>query len=104
VERILLDGRSVESTGEVSVTSRNGAVEHGLQRGEAISDGTRIDVPAHLVVVIVSTGAKSETTLEPGSSVTFVSTGSGELISSHGGKATFSIVPGALDFFRVRSG
>ena len=57
-----------------------------------------------LVVVIVSSGEKSTVTLEPGSTVTFVSTGTGELVASNGGKSIFSVVPKALDFFRVQSG
>ncbi len=103
VARLLLDGREVKSAGGVTVT-RGSTTEHALHRGEAIVDGTRIDVPAHLVVVITSTGGKSMTTLEPGSSVTFVSTGSGELVSSNGGASVFSVVPHTLDFFRVQSG
>ena len=103
VARLLLDGRQVISAGGVTVT-RGGTTEHTLHRGEAIADGTRIDVPAHLVVIIASTGGKSEATLEPGSSVTFVSTGSGELVSSNGGRSVFSVVPHTLDFFRVQSG
>ncbi|MBV8530974.1 MAG: tetratricopeptide repeat protein, partial [Candidatus Eremiobacteraeota bacterium] len=103
VQQILLDGRPVQSTAGVTVT-RGGITERTLRRGERIRDGTRIDVPAHVVIVITSTGAKSTTTLEPGASVTFVSTGSGELLSSNGGRALFSVVPKTLDFFRVQSG
>jgi hypothetical protein len=103
VLRILLDGKSVESAAGVTV-SRRSISAHDLRRGEIIADGTRIDVPAHLVVIIVSSGGKSTTTLEPGASVTFVSTSSGELVSSNAGKSIFDVVPNTLDFFRVQSG
>ena len=104
VTDIRLDGRPVASAAGVIVTPRGAKAEATIKLREVIADGTRIDVPAHVTVTIVSSGAKSTITLEPGSSVTFLSTGSGELVSSNGGKATFDIVPGALDFFRVQSG
>jgi hypothetical protein len=102
VLRILLDGKPVDAAAGVTV-SRGAIVEHMLRHGEVIPDGTRIDIPPHVIVVISSTGQKSTVTLEPGASVTFVSTGSGELVSSNGGKSIFSIVPNTLDFFRVQS-
>src|SRR5271156_2997474 len=104
VEQILRDGKPVASASDVTVTPRGGKAETAIRLGETIDDGTRIDVPAHVVLVVVSSGAKSTITLEPGSSVTFVSTGSGELVSSNGGHAIFSVVPNSLDFFRVQSG
>ena len=104
VQDILRDGKSVASADGVKVTTPAGSVETSIRRDEPIADGTRIDVPAGIEVVVVSTGGKSTATLKPGSSVTFVTTGSGELVSSNGGKAIFNIVPKSLDFFRVRSG
>ncbi len=104
VKAIQRDGADVASADGVTVTFAAGKVEHAIRRDEAIPDGTRVDVPAGIVVVIESTGAKSSATLEPGASVTFISTGSGEFVASNGGKTIFSIVPKSLDFFRVQSG
>jgi hypothetical protein len=104
VQQILRAQKTVSSAAGVTVTPREGQTETTIRRGETIADGTRIDVPAqsNLVIVIVSTGGKSTVTLEPGASVTFVSTGQGELIASSGGGNTiFSVVPRGLDFFRV---
>ena len=103
VQRLLLDKKPVQSATGVTLTL-GAAVRHILQVGEIIADGTRIDVPPHLVVTIVSSGNRSITTLDPGASVTFVSTGSGELLSSNKGTSRFSVVPHTLDFFRVQSG
>ena len=72
--------------------------------GETIADGTRISVPARVLVIVTSTGVKSTVTLEPGSSVTFVSTGGGELVTSDAGASIFTVLPRSLDFFRVQSG
>jgi tetratricopeptide (TPR) repeat protein len=104
VKQILRDGQQVASADGVAVTPPGGKPEATIRQGESIVDGTRVDVPAHLVVVIVSTGAKSTITLNPGSSLTFISTGSGEYVSSNGGHVGFSVVPGSLDFFHVQSG
>lgn len=104
VKQILIDGRDVASTTNVSLIIRGEDPRHALHVGEQIDDGTRIDVPQHVEVVIVSTDEKSTATLEPGASVTFVSTGSGELVRSNGGKTIFDVVHGALDFFRVQYG
>ncbi len=103
VQQLLLDQKPVQSASGVTVTAGT-AVRHILQVGEIVADGTRIDVPPHLVVTIVSSGDRSTTTLEPGASVTFVSTGSGELLSSNKGTSRFNVVPHTLDFFRVQSG
>lgn len=105
VQQVLLDGKPQASATGVTVTQGT-TITHTIKRGEAIPDGTRIDVPAGVVVVVVvvSTGGKSTVTLQPGASLTFVSTSSGEVIAHNAGNATFSVVPGALDFFRVQSG
>jgi tetratricopeptide (TPR) repeat protein len=103
VQQILRDGKPVDSASGFTL-SHAGIVEHTLRRDETILDGTRIDVPARLTVIIVSSGLKSMATLQPGSSVTFVSTGSGELVSNNAGHVIFHVVTGALDFFRVQSG
>ena len=79
VRDILLDGKQVQTVDGVTVT-RGGSVAHALRVGEAVPDGTRIDVPARVSLVIASTGDKSTATLNPGASVTFVSTGSGEAL------------------------
>ena len=101
VKSISFNGQGVDSA---SVTVKRGSVvEHSIRRGEPIADGTRIDVPANTIVVLERAG-KSTVTLEAGASVTFVSTGTGETISNNGGKSLFSVIPGALDFFRVQSG
>lgn len=84
VTRILVERRPVSSVAGVTVT-RGGAVAHSLRLGETIEDGTRISVPARVVVTVTSTGEKSTVTLEPGASVTFVSTGAGELVTSNAG-------------------
>ena len=70
VKQILLDGQDVASASAM-VTLRAGTVEKTIQRGERIDDGTRVDIPAHVGVVIVSTGGASTVRLEPGASVTF---------------------------------
>src|SRR5271168_5113507 len=77
VQNILQDGKAVPTAQGVKVTSAAGKVENVIRRGEAVPDGTRVDVPARVVITVVSAGGKSTATLETGSSVTFVSTGSG---------------------------
>jgi hypothetical protein len=105
VQQILLDGKAVAYAADVVVRQRGSATPmKGIRRGQAIEDGTRIDVPAHVSLVVVSTDAKSTATLEPGASVTFVSTGSGEVVRENSGTTRFSVIPRALDFFRVQSG
>ena len=104
VKQVLVRGADVASAQGVTVTLRDGSVTHTLQRGETIADGTRVDVPDGVVAVIVSTGEKSTVTLEPGSGVTFVSTGQGELVRANHGKALFEVVHNSLDFFRVQYG
>ena len=103
VQQLLLSGEAETSATGVTVTEGT-TVQHTLSKGENIPDGTRIDVPANLVVVVESTGGKSTVTLDPGSSLTFVSTGAGEVIARNAGNATFSVVPGSLDFFKVQAG
>ncbi len=103
VQAIFVDGRRVESAAGITVT-RGGSIQHTLRRGETILDGTRVDVPAHVEVIIVSTGGKSSATLQPGASITFVSTGLGELVRINAGHAIFNVVPGTLAFFHVRYG
>ena len=103
VHEITDNGRAVGAAAGVTVT-RRGTVEHGIRRGETILDGSRIDVPAGVVVVIESSGAKSRVTLEPGASVTLISTGGGELLEASAGQSLFTVVPNSLDFFRVQSG
>ena len=49
----------------MKVTSVAGSSENEIRRDETIADG-RIDVPAGVVVIVASTGAKSTVTLEPG--------------------------------------
>lgn len=102
VKQLLIDGKDVASATGVTIALKTGVVEHMIRRGEAIADGTKVDVPQHLVVVIVSSGAKSTATLEPGSSLTFVLTGKGELVRINAGKVYFDVVDYALDFFRVQ--
>jgi hypothetical protein len=104
INRILHDGKPVPSASSVTLALASGKVMRGVHVGETIIDGTRIDVPRHLIVIIVSSGGKSTTTMEPGSSVTFVSTGRGELAVVNRGKADFKVVPGSLAFFHVRYG
>jgi tetratricopeptide (TPR) repeat protein len=104
VSRILLDGKQVSSAAGVTVTPRSGPAGKSLRLQERIADGTRVDVPAHVVVVIVSTGALSTARLEPGASVTFVSTGKGEQVRTNAGQVFFDVVHDALDFFRVQYG
>ena len=102
VNRIFLDDKSVQSA-PVTVI-RGSTVAHVLHVGDVVVDRTRIDVPSNVVVVFKSMGEKSTITLERGASVTFVSTGKGELVSSNAGTTLFSVMPKALDFFRVQSG
>ncbi len=103
VREILLDGKSVEWVNGATV-SRRAMVEHAVRRGEPIPDGTRVDVPAHVELIITSTGGKSAVTLPPGSSVTFITTDQGEWDSVNAGDPIFSDVPGALDYFHVQAG
>lgn len=101
VKAILRDGIAVASDAGVTLNYRDGRVVHSIARGERIPDGTRIEVPARVKIVLVSTGAKSTTTLGPNSSFTPMQTGAGELSSLDRGSAWFSVVRGALDFFQV---
>ncbi|MBV9263015.1 MAG: tetratricopeptide repeat protein, partial [Candidatus Eremiobacteraeota bacterium] len=100
VQDVFLDGKAVASAPSTLV--RGATVARTVHRGEIIQDGTRVDVPAHVVLVVANV-AKSKVTLQPGSSVTFVNTGAGELVKSNRGLAIFSVVPKALDFYRVQS-
>ena len=104
VGQIVRDGKAVDSAEGVTVTPASGPAQHVLRRGETIADGTRVDVPAHVVVVIVSTGGASTARLEPGASLTFVSTGRGEVVRSNAGQTLFDVVHNALDFYRVQYG
>jgi hypothetical protein len=104
VSRILLDGKDVASATGVTVTPREGNLRTLVQRGDPIGDGTRVDVPAHVVLFIASTDNKSTARLEPGASVTFVSTGKGERIRANAGTVFFDVVHDALDFYRVQYG
>ena len=104
VGQILRDGKAVDSADGVTVTPAAGPAQHVVRRGETIADGTRVDVPAHVVVVIVSTGGASTARLEPGASLTFVSTGRGEVVRSNAGQMLFDVVHNALDFYRVQYG
>jgi tetratricopeptide (TPR) repeat protein len=103
VKQILVDGKDEASAG-VTVTPKGAPPQTTIQRNEPIPDGTRVDVPAHVVVVIASTDEKSTATLEPGASITFVSTDKGELLRSNAGKTFFDVVHNSLDFFRVQYG
>jgi hypothetical protein len=107
VQQILVDGKAVDSANGVTVTPPNARpddIQHVIRRTEQINDGTRVDVPARIEVVIVSTGGTSTATLEPGASDTFVSTDKGELVRSNAGKTLFEVVHNKLDFFRVQYG
>jgi tetratricopeptide (TPR) repeat protein len=104
VSAILLDGKDVASAAGVTVTPPAGAPQHTIRLHETIPDGTRVDVPARVVVVIVSTGGASTARLEPGASITFVSTGKGEQVRADGGQVFFAVVGKALDFYRVQYG
>jgi tetratricopeptide (TPR) repeat protein len=104
VKQILLDGNDVASATGVTVTPSNGKAENVIRRGEALADGTRIDVPAKIKIILVSTGSKSATTLGPNSSFTIVQTGKGETSTVNRGEVSFSLLHGALDFFHVRGG
>jgi Tfp pilus assembly protein PilF len=104
VQQILRDGVPVASAAGVTVTPQGGPAQSSVRRGETIADGTRIDVPAHLVVIAVSTNGASTTRIEPGASITFVSTGTGELVRVSAGQAFFEVVHNALNFFRVQYG
>jgi hypothetical protein len=100
VSQILRDGSAVASAG-VTLTFQGGKVAHSIKRSEMIPDGTRIDVPAHVKITLLSSGAKSTITLGPNSTFTLTLTGKGESSSLDRGSALFSVVHGALDFFQV---
>ena len=104
VRDIFLDGNAVSSAGVSIVLPGSTSAATGIHVGQAIADGTRLAVPPHVSVVVVSTDTKSTATLQPGADVTFVSTGSGEVVAQHAGTSLFSVVSRALDFFRVQSG
>lgn len=105
VARIAQDGRPVAAAPGVVMTSHAGTVTTAIRRGDFIPDGTRVDVPAHIVVVVAGTSGKSTVVLDPGSSVSFLSTSdSGELLAAHRGRSTYSVVTHSLDFFRVQTG
>lgn len=101
VARILRDGSQVSKASDVILTLTGGTVVHGISQGASVADGTRIDVPARVSVVLVSSGAKSTTTIGPNSSFTPVTTGQGELSRVNSGNVVFDVVHGALDFFQV---
>jgi len=101
VSQILRDGAAVASANGVTLTFRDGKAVHSIARGEVIPDGTSIVVPAHLKIVLVSSGAKSTTTLGPNSTFTLTLTGNGESSNLARGSAWFSVLHGALDFFQV---
>jgi len=50
VKRILLDGKDVASADYVIVTPTSANAQTTIHRGETIADGTRIEVPEHVVV------------------------------------------------------
>ncbi len=102
VRQLRMGDRELRSASDVTI-ARGGTVAHAIRVHERIDDGTRIDVTGNLTVVVVSSDNKSTITLEPGSSVTFVSTGKGELIAANGGTSQYFVEPHSLDFFRVQS-
>jgi len=93
--------RSQPGAAVPTLTLPNGRPER-LVLHQTLPDGSRIDVPLRVTVVIASTDAKSITTLRPDTSFTLVSTGAGERSTIGHGSALFSIVHGALTFFQVR--
>lgn len=99
VQQILRDGEPVTSAAGAMVTLPAGGSESVIRRGEVIAAGTRIDVPAYTVVVIVGLGGRSSITLRPGSSFTLAKSSSGELVTTNAGSTIFSIISRALNFF-----
>lgn len=101
IEQLAYDGKTETKDSDVTITPNNGQPVRGVKLGDPLPDGARIDVPAHVTVTLVSTGAKSRIVLSPHSSFTPLQTANGESSSMSFGQAAFSVVHGALDFFRV---
>src|ERR1700681_2625409 len=100
VTRILRDGIE-KSDAPATLRYPDGRISHSIVRGQRIKDNTSIEVPAHVKVVLVSSGDKSTTTLGPNTSFTPTLTDKGESSRLERGNAFFSVVHGALDFFQV---
>lgn len=77
------------------------AVPHhaGLAVGDAIPDGTRIRVPARVTLRIAAHGDTIE--LAPGADLRVIATGAGVAAALEAGRASFTVTPHLLDFFRV---
>ena len=101
IEQLAYDGKPETKDADVTITPNNGKPSRGVKQGDVLPDGARIDVPAHVTVTLVSTDAKSRIVLSPHSSFTPLQTANGESSSMPFGQAAFSVVHGALDFFRV---
>ncbi len=70
--------------------------------GDPLPDGTQIQAPVGIAVVISRSDNKSTITVHPGSNLTLISTTStGVAAALKTGSAEFDVVPHALDFFTV---
>jgi len=102
VARILLDGLPNREAGAIVSVERDGKKSSGVAIGELLLDGTRITAPPHVTILIQRTDRKADILLEPGTTVQFVATsGAGQIVHQGNGNALFSVVPHALDFYRV---
>ncbi len=100
VTRIWVAGKERPQAPATVILSRK-KTDHTIAKGEVIYDGATIETPAGVKIELSSTGSKSTTTIGPNSTYTPTLTGGGESADVGGGNVFFSVVHGALDFFRV---
>ena len=74
------------------------APRKGVTLGEVLADGTRIDSPPRVTVILQA--ARDTIQVNPGASVTLVSTGAGVTARVNAGEAGFEDLPG-LSFFKA---
>jgi len=105
VSTLLWDGRSQPDAGKNVALEVPGTETTGIRVGDTLADGTRITAPPHVAIVIGRSDGKATVTVQPGATITLAATSaSGETVVNGNGDALYSVTPGALKYFRVRSG
>jgi hypothetical protein len=96
------DGRPSPGAAGLVKLQDNGGKPFDARINLPLPDGTQIEAPAHIGVVIARSDNKAFITLNPGSRLTIVATTDmNESTAQGSGKISFDVVPHALDFFRV---
>ncbi len=104
VVKILQGGAVVAASSRTTLRFKDGRLARGVSRGDVVPDGTRIETPAGVEVVVQSTDANSTTSIRPSAAFAFLQTGIGEISRLIRGSAFFEVIHDSLGFFVVLSG